>query len=234
MTKAQRVYLFADLWPAACRVQQWAEGDDARRYETFAMALQHLPKFRALLAAGRDIHTADIDAADGFTALKNHLLMLADSVDGAAQAGDPIADAREKLEWKVVEVLKCLAFYPREGPEPMGLAGAEAYANAVANDLAFRGRALGVQFHDWRELSAEPDIRVRGGGVLEGPSQLRRLLMTLSQRLNGRGGFRSRAGHTLHEMRLAAGVPCDCASICAKRGLQFAPADPVCAPECPF
>jgi hypothetical protein len=38
------------------------------------------------------------------------------------------------------------------------------------------------------------------------------LIITLSARLNGRSGFRARAGHSVHDMLCAARLPCACSS----------------------
>lgn len=61
---------------------------------------------------------------------------------------------------------------------------------------------------DWRSLS---EVRHHP----DRPSQLEQLIMTLSRALNGKRGFRAKAGHSIHEMRTAAGLSCTC-KLCYK------------------
>jgi hypothetical protein len=74
-----------------------------------------------------------------------------------------------------------------------------------------------------RDLTDEPNIRRDGA---EGPSDLSRLIMRLAQVVNDKRNlnvlmpaYRRMQGSeplTIHEMKLIAEVPCECA-ICAKR-----------------
>lgn len=47
------------------------------------------------------------------------------------------------------------------------------------------------------------------------PDQIQTLRMTIWARINGATGMRSQAGHSLHDMRVLAGVPCHCRA-CAR------------------
>lgn len=42
------------------------------------------------------------------------------------------------------------------------------------------------------------------------PDQVHTLRMTVWARVNGADGMRNQAGHSLHDMRKLAGIPCDC------------------------
>lgn len=120
------------------------------------------------------------------------------------------------------EVLRCLALYPRNaGEEPMGRAGAEAYAREIIRDK-FNGGSRRV-VSEIADLSDTPRGYVDSDGALiELPSQLRQLTMTLERALNGREGFRNAAGDTLHQMKMRAGVRCACAP--CRRGALPVPA----------
>ena len=230
ITKKQRTALMAQLWPDACEAQGWARSDDARRYQVFAAALGHLPRYAAILRERGEIHTGDLDKLEGFTALKNHLLMLAGNVAATVKTDQPAVQRREAVTFRIEEHLRCLALFPI--PAPIGHAGAEALANKLAGDLAWAGRAKGIAARDWRELDAERRVRVRDGEPQESPSDLERLLMNLARIVNDRRGA---AGLTIHEMNVRADRKCDCA-LCTRprvrgwRKAQATAAAPTAAP----
>jgi hypothetical protein len=210
ITKKQRVALMAQLWPDACEAQGWDREDDARRYEVFAAALGQLPRYAAILRERGEIHTGDLDPHEGFTVLKNHLLMLAGNLKGAVKTEQINVQLREAVTYRIEEHLRCLALFPL--PAPIGHDGAEALANKLAGDLAWAGRAKGVEFREWRELDAERRVRLRDGEPQESPSDLERLLMNLARIVNDRRGT---AGLTIHEMNVRADLKCSCA-LCTK------------------
>ncbi len=159
--------------------------------------------------------TNDLDETKDIDRVKACLLMLADRVDKQDEVGHPrIGSARRKRDI-IRDLIKCIGVYH---PHP------RAYAAEIFND----------KFNSWRrygqpitiqDLTDEPVI-LKGGKEI--PSQLDQLIYTLSACLNGSGklrgkkrsrlGFRVAAGDTLHEMKMKAGLFCDCAE-CAKRGL---------------
>jgi hypothetical protein len=75
------------------------------------------------------------------------------------------------------------------------------------------------------DISEEKQFYRRKGSsdLHEGPSQLQRLLMRLDGLLHtnnkktGVQGYRVKAGHTLHDMRIAAGLECSCSACCKAR-----------------
>lgn len=87
---------------------------------------------------------------------------------------------------RLAELRQCIALY---------VADADAYIGGIALD-----KFGSPDPEDLSDQRPEPDR----------PSQLEQLIMTLSARLNGATGLRNQAGHSLHDMRLAAGLPCRC------------------------
>lgn len=112
------------------------------------------------------------------------------------QLGEP----RTRKLGKIRELLRCLALYH---PNP------EAYALSIIRDTS---KATSIE-----DLSDE----------IDGPSetsQIDRLIMDLSRAVNGRHGFRARAGESLHEMRTRAGLECGCKRCATLRRTRLVPA----------
>jgi len=110
--------------------------------------------------------------------------------------------ARARREHRIDEVMRCLGVYVED---------VEGYVARIVADK------LGVPADGsltLADVSDEPTVRTRRDGVAyPGPSDLEQVLMTLWARVQP---LRRARGHTLHEMKLAAGVPCACAKICRK------------------
>lgn len=202
MTNRQRIFLMAELWPAACEFQGWSPDDRELRMEVLGAAVQ-----RPLLSASQ------ISTTDDFDRVRRHLEALAGKLqqhDGRA------ARYREKFRRQ----LRCLALYVED---------ATGYAKAIIRDKFHRAGAdpAGFAEADARRLaewlSADPIARFdrRAGKLVEGPSQLEQLVMTLDERLhNAATGLRVKAGHTLHDMLTAAGLQCPCKD-CARRFVKL-------------
>ncbi len=198
MTNRQRIFLMAELWPAACEYRGWHSEDRELRMEVLSAAVQ-----RPLASA------SEISTTDDFDRVRRHLEALAGKLkqhDGRA------ARYREKFRRQ----LRCLALYVED---------AAGYAKAIIRDKFHRAGTDPVGFAEadarrlaeW--LSADPIARFdrRAGKLVEGPSQLEQLVMTLDERLhNAATGLRVKAGHTLHDMLTAAGLQCSCKD-CARR-----------------
>jgi hypothetical protein len=194
MNAKQRTYLQADLWPRACQVQGWDVRDRAKRLEVCGEAL------------GREIEsTNEIDSHDEFTTVKNHLLRLADSIQGASEDGDLTESWARVRREKIRRQVRCIALYPLEAPR--GTHGAESYVRTMIREMC--GRA-GYEPEQFEQASFNSLLE-----ALQFP-QLVRLVKTLDARLNAHNrerniiGMRVRAGHTLHDMYTAAQVPCPC------------------------
>lgn len=202
MTKNQRISLMAELWPNACRSQGWREEDrDLRLYVcsiAVARDIKNIQQFRNVLSGGVPIpvlkSTNDIADNKQFTKVKGLLLMLADDLRGPSANHDN--QARTK-RWVVQQQIKCLALY---------VGNAEAYVAQIIRDKFKGGSAFVPLTLD--DLSARP-YESESRTV---PSQLDQLIRTLAGRLhNKKTGFRVKAGHTIHEMCVKAGVKCHCA-----------------------
>ena len=104
--------------------------------------------------------------------------------------------------------MKCLALYP--GEQPMGLGGAQAFVQTIINDKFNHARKF--QIMTLEDVDDRPRFveNERTGKLEEKPSQMEQLLWTVNARLNGKNGYRSKARHSMHDMYLAAGLPCFC------------------------
>lgn len=105
------------------------------------------------------------------------------------------------------------------------MAGAQALLEKLQRDFVNQGRKFETITLD--DLSDAPQFYRRKGSsdLHEGPSQLQRVLMRLDGLLHtnnkktGAQGYRVKAGHSLYDMKLAAGLPCDCATFCRHKKL---------------
>lgn len=233
MTTAQRNKLMIEWWPAACRAQGWKVSDRARRLRVLSVAVSfpagHFGNVLECLAVvaneavalDRPLASAsELNSREDVDRVKALLLMLADNLDAAREMDAPEEGAARRVRWVIIEErLRCLALYPVE--QPMGRAGAEAIVAELIKDMFNRGRRHEVMTVE--DLTDGPQFyRRRGSAALhEGPSQVRRLVMRLDGLLHtnkpAAQGFRVKAGHSLHDMKTAAGVRCDCRKCCLDR-----------------
>ena len=231
MTPAQKVMLMIDLpngrpphvslFTRACQFQGWNKSDRDLRLRLFSLALNFkfssvlevnealenyelhrrllVPEtrrpFRHVESAAALNNTGDVDA------VKNLLLMLAGNLAGAAEQGRPQDGQGRRFDKALADYLQCLAIYPLD--HPMGRNGAAAYAFKIAQSKVRGLYALS-------DLCDNPGVGPnRTTGLIEiKPSEREEILMTIAARLNGKGGFRARAGHGMHDMYQAAGLPC--------------------------
>jgi hypothetical protein len=201
ITKPQIITIMRDWWPAACATQKWDARDRQKRLDVISGAVGRTVESMTELNRTRDVD-----------AVKARLKMLADSVQGAMEDGRPeIGSARTERQFIRSDLLPCLALYTG------GRDGAERYLAELIKDLFHRGSRVQPPALD--DLADDPVFRrnERTGKLEEGPSQLQRLKMTLSARINGRHGLRNQAGDTLHDMRTKAGLQCDCKRCCEGR-----------------
>lgn len=217
MTKAQRITLMADWWPAACRAQGWQPGDREQRLAVLAQAVG-----RPLTSASDLNSTSDVDR------VRVHLQTLADNVSAAMEQEHEGPARRQRVA--LDEILRCLALYH---PDPEG------YVREVIRDKFARGRRdrpardLHAPLPTMDDLSTQPRLwtNPRTGQVVELASELEQLLMTITRAVNGKNGMRNAAGHSLHDMRTRAGLRCSCAH-CSRYGQRPALA-PAPAPVVP-
>lgn len=189
LTKLQ-VSAFWRLWASACRAQGWvrpvmtsAEIDAQRKEVLRRMGFESL-------------HLVDRGA--GFGRVKAELELLAGRVSGAIESDHPEMDQARRLRWVLDQDVLCLQVYL--GDSAVG------YVEQIARDKFDFPRLAPV---DMDLLGTDPTFRTdrKTGRVVEGPSQLEQLLMTVHARLDG---MRKEAGHTIHEMHARAGTRCPC------------------------
>lgn len=203
MTKKQRIFLMADLWPAACRAQGWDAQDRDLRLQVLSEAV------------GRTVGSAaELGAAADFDAVKGRCLALAGNVQGALEESDPSVGLARRLRQRILETVRCLNLY----------GAGEAVARRIIADGTHHAGIEREAFDRMplpRILEGLPArgrlVRDRNGRLREGVSPLMQVLRTLSRELNGRRGWRARAGDSLHAMRLKAGLECHCRD-CAPAG----------------
>ena len=174
----------------------WREWAGVRRVD--AQADRRALTVRALGAAksSKEFTNADLDRV---LAVFRAVSRPAD-VDGQLRQQ---AQARQRKEHRIGEIMRCLALYH---PDPAGY---------VATLLADRQGVPVDGSLTLDDVSDAPTVRTRRDGVpYAGPSELEQVLMTLWARVQP---MRRKAAHTLHQMRTAAGVPCDCAKICRQQ-----------------
>lgn len=199
LLSASQVTLFWRLWAAAVRAQGWG-GLPKAEIELRRKAMLRECGFESLTA---------VDKTSGFDQVKRRLLELQDSV-AAAMETDADAEARRLRAVIRQDLLPCLALY---------VGDAQAYLRAVMEDKTGWGKTdRPTRALELDDLSNDPVVRVQDGAEVQGDSPLRQCLLTLTSRVES---FRRQAGHTRHQMRVLAGLPCRC------RACQ---AEPVCAP----
>lgn len=193
-----QIKLFWRLWAKACAAQGWD-----RRHGLNSSAVD--ARRREFLGRCGFTSLTQVDPHAGFSLVRRELLKLDSRLAGALEDVQPEIESGRKTRWFIEhDLVPCLALYL---PDPI------AYVLAVAQD----------KFRWWKtdrparqitleDISDDPVIRVVHGAMREFPSQLEQLKMTLAARLNGKGGFRSKAGHSVHDMRTKAGLPCSCAA----------------------
>lgn len=150
-------------------------------------------------AFGQPKSAKAINRTTDFDAYKAAALAISRPADVDGQLRQQ-AQPRQRKEHRIWEIRRCLALYH---PDPAGY---------VATVIAGRPGVPADGSLTLEDLSDTPTVRTRRDGVpYAGPSELEQVLMTLWARVQP---MRRKAGHTLHQMRIAAGVPCDCAKIC--------------------
>ena len=215
------------LFTQAAKVQGWDQTDRDLRLKVFSLGATfakfasvlefrdvlenyeavraHPPtgvRFRHLKSATDLNHTSDVDA------IKTLLLMLADNLKATDEHGKPERGHGRRWRDVLADHMKCLALYP--GDQPMGLAGAQAFVQTIINDKFNHARQF--QTMTLEDVDDRPRFveNKRTGKLDEKPSQMEQLLWTVNARLNGKNGYRAKAGHSMHDMYMAAGLPCAC------------------------
>ena len=202
-----QVQRFWREWPKSCKAMGWTKANGMSAGEIDAKRKEFLQR------CGFDSLTK-VDRVDGFTKVLNELLVLQGTDLKAAREADDssINQARVQRNYILTELVPCLELYIAD------VSGFMAEIMEDKNrwwkiDRPARGMTL-------LDLDAKPIYRTdRATGELkEFPGQLKQMIYTLSARLNDK---RNAAGDTIHEMKMKAGVPCNC-SICFSHRNQAA------------
>ena len=225
------------LFTQAAKVQGWNKSDRELRLKVFSLgvtfakfatvlefrdALENYEliratpptgvRFRHLKSATELNHREDVDA------VKMLLLMLADNLNAADEHGKPERGHGRRWRDVLADHMKCLALYP--GESPMGLGGAQAFVQTIINDKFNHARKF--QLMTLEDVDDRPRIveNERTSKLEEKPSQMEQLLWTVNARLNGKNGYRAKAGHSMHDMYISAGLPCACKA-CLTGGIRM-------------
>ena len=263
MTPAQKVMLMIDLpakggrrasvslFTQAAKIQGWNKSDRELRLKVFSLAvtfqffsvlefreaLENYESIRAHPPSNvrfRHLTTAsDLNNREDVDAVKILLLMLADNLDAANEQGKTEIGAGRRRRDRLADHLKCLALFPLE--KPMCADGAQAFLAEIINDKFNRARKFSKMTLD--DVDDRPNfVRNEATGKLdEKPSQMEQLLWTVNARLNGKNGYRAKAKYSMHDMYLAAGLPCACKQ-CLAGKISASPSEPIvpalnCDPE---
>ncbi len=193
----------AELWPNAAAALGWSPNDREKRLDTLSAALN-----RSLNSAN------DITTNDDFSRVKNHLLALAKS--GHAVLTPP-PEPTESRQWKIKQQVRCLSIYLSGDPD-----AAQTYVKTIIASTANRAG------FERESFKAAPLTRILPHLSL---AQITNLVKTLDRCLhNAKTGFRVKAGHTIHQMSILAGVKCPCAACRQPKPVP----EPVNAENCPF
>lgn len=165
----------------------------------------------------------EVDRTEGFTRVLNELLVMQGvSLQAAKETVDPSLNQARVLRHQILtEIIPCLELYR---------------GDALTSDLA---KIMEDKNRWWKldrpergmtlmDLDARPIYRTDRGTSKQKycGSQLSQMQWTLSRWLND---LRNQAGHTVHDMRIKANVPCDCA-VCSGRTVAPSSADPELQP----
>jgi len=227
MTKSQRITLQADWWPAACRAQGWKTGDrDLRlRVCAWAVSLANPSQHDLLDAINSDREpsrrletTSDLNNKEDIDRVKACLGMLADNVKQTGEVGQPqFGSARRKRD-VIRSHLKCLAIFERHPKRFLAHLIQDMFALKLGPDITIK---------ELTDVGGEGDFKGRK------PSDLHRLVMRLAQIVNDKRkanvlapAYKHLQGGiplTIHEMKITAGVFCDCAWCSKMRALGKGP-----------
>ncbi len=188
MTTPQRITLMADWWPKACRAQGWKQSDRALRLRVLSEAVK-----RPLASA------SELNNVDDVTAVKAHLRMLADDVAKTIETDHPEIGRARVLRVAIGDQLKCLGLYH---PNPAGF-----LAEIIKDKFKHGSRVEPLTLDDLHAVPFTVTNCTTGRKfVIEG--QLGQVQLTLARAIQAK---RTEAGHSLHEMKIRAGVECTCA-----------------------
>lgn len=195
-----QVSLFWRLWPQACRANGWTK-------ERGLSAAEIDANRKAVLLECGFASLTQVDRVDGFTKVKNKLLILIGVSVQAGREDQDTTENRARTHRYIIEreILPCLALYEED---------VTAYvATVIAGKSRYYKTDRPTRPPTLSDLDTKPTFKKVKGKWVKGPSQMHQVLMTLSARLNDK---RNAAGDSIHDMKKRAGVPCTCA-VCVPR-----------------
>lgn len=212
-----QVNKFWSMWAQACRKQGWTR-------EAGMAAAEIDAKRKEFLARCGFVSLTKVDRMEGFTKVKNELLLLISdhtNLKAAAEAENPLLNKARVWRHVIVnELTPCLALYEED------------VAGYITEIMADKNRwwkidrpACEITLED---LDAKPIFRRVNGQsgqweLKEFPSTLEQLMMTINARLQVK---RRAARHSIHDMKIAAGVECSCADCSKVRVVMAGPVLP--------
>ena len=201
----EQVNLFWREWPKSCKAMGWTRANGMSAKEIDAKRKEFLAR------CGFDSLTK-VDRLDGFTKVKNELLVLQGvSLKAAQETVDPaLNQARVLRNVILTEIVPCLELYVPD---------VRKFITDIMEDKNRWWKIdRPVREMTLMDLDAKPIYRhdKKTGELREYPSQLKQMLYTLNDCLHGSGqikngkkkrlGFRVAAGHSVLEMRTKAGL----------------------------
>lgn len=203
LSPSQLDALNLQLWPAAAKAQEWPRTEAAARQQGHCSVREFRLKVLGAFIGHPITSAKEIDHVTEYTKVKDGLLAAAGHLGGQrGAAARPDDNALRTRRWVALRDIRCLLLYVDE-----------AYVRVILKDRFARGGVCPTAF-DTLPL-ARIIAEFRDTGTLDD------LLSTLNQRLHAKGfkrpdgswkrqpGYRVAAGHTIHQMRQLAGVPCD-------------------------
>ncbi len=220
MTANQRITLMVKWWPDAARAVGWNVDDRDLRLRVLSVAVSlfrsdnpNRPTIVDIMRAvesdeplERTIESANqLQEREDIDAVKSMLQMLADSVTGASEFGNPEIGRARRLREVINELVMCLRLYH---PAP------EAYLASVIRGKFNHGSRV------TEKTVADLDAK-----------QLDQLVYTMDRALRQK---RKVTGDSEHDMRSRAGLPCRKSCSQCARALSLATAGAVPKENIPF
>lgn len=199
MSNGQRVHMMAELWPNACKAQGWNKSDAEKRYEVFARVLTA----PGHVNCGKHLQTIAAGEHISFNSFDNADFdaVKKELLHLADVIPSPTSGAvrgeKERMLWKIRNEQ------------------VKCIAVYRGNFASYINKILRDRFKRTVDVNTLADMPTE---------DVRKAMMTFAGRINY---LRKEAGDTIHDMKMKAKLPCDCA-ICQprRRAVVLIPADP--------
>jgi hypothetical protein len=207
----------------------WREWSSVIRYQRWRGVLtadQIDCKRKELLARAGFLSLTQVDKRAGFDRVLTELRAMQDDVERTVEAADDtIADGRRYRALITLEIIPCLALYEMN---PM-----DYLVTVISGLVRWNKIDQPERPPTLDDLDARPTFKTVDGKLEEGPSQLEQAMMTLNARLHAK---RREKIHSIHTMKIMAGVKCSC-KLCRERRKRVknepTPVVPSCVPSTP-